>query len=373
MTKRSATFDEGRRASRHRAKAQRRRSGIAVALAVAVLTGLLGTAGYIVFGAYRDYTERTADYPGPGAGSKVVKIAAGASVREIGRTLEQGGVVRSEGAFVAAARQEPRATSIQPGHYKLAERMSAADALAGLLDPAARILARVTVPEGQTVAETLARLAKETELPLKDYQAAVKDTSALGLPAYANGRAEGFLFPATYDVEPGATAASVLAQMVDRFNGAADDVDLDGRARRVGLAPYQVVVVASLIQAEGRNPGDFGRVSRVIHNRLARGITLALDSTVHYVVGKTGVVTTTRRQRQVNSPYNTYLFPGLPPGPIGSPGQDALEAALNPSPGDWLFFVTVDPSTGLTKFAATETEHERNVAEFQQWLRNHPS
>jgi UPF0755 protein len=358
---------------RRRARAGRRKSRIAVAVAMTVLMGMLAAVGYVVLVAYRNYADRNADYPGPGTGSKVVQIAPGATVREMGRTLEKAGVVRSEGAFVAAARHEPEATSIQPGYYRLAEKMKASDALAALLNPAARILARVPVPEGLTVPQTLARLAKATRLPAPDFSAALRDPAALGLPAYAKGNAEGFLFPATYDVEPGATAASVLRQMVDRFHEAALDVGLDEGAKHLRLTPYQVVVVASLVQAEARNPGDFPRVSRVIYNRLAKGMTLSLDSTVHFAVGKSGAVTTSTRDRQVKSPYNTYLYRGLPPGPINSPGQAALDAALQPAAGGWLFFVTVDPSSGLTKFATTEQEHARHVAEFRQWLRRHPS
>lgn len=357
---------------RRRARARQRKSRIAVAASMTVLAVALAAVGYVVLGAYRDYAARTADYPGPGTGSKVVEIPPGATVREMGRILTKEGVVRSEGAFVSAARHEPDATSIQPGHYKMAQRMRAADALAVLLNPAARILARVTVPEGKTVKETVALLARATGLPAKDFAAALTETADLGLPAYAKGQVEGFLFPATYDVEPDATAGSILRRMVDRFKQAAADIGLEEGAPRVGLTPAQVVVVASLIQAEARNPDDFPKVARVIYNRLARKMRLSLDSTVHYAVGKSGNVTTTAKDRQTTHPYNTYRVVGLPPGPIDSPGQAALEAALNPAAGGWLFFVTVNPSTGLTKFATTEQEHARNVEEFRAWLRKHP-
>jgi UPF0755 protein len=337
-----------------------------------VLASVLGAVGYVVVGAYLEHRARNADYPGPGTGSKTVRIEEGATLREMGRTLQGAGVVRSEGAFVAAARRQPDATSIQPGTYRFREKMRAADALAVLLDPTQRRLMRVTIPEGLTVAETVRRLAEGTGLPEKDFHAALKDSRELGLPSYATGRVEGFLFPATYDVEPGATATSVLRQMVDRFDGAAAQVGLEEGARGVGLTPYQVVVVASLLQAEARNADDFPKVARVIYNRLARRMPLALDSTVHYAVGKTGKVTTTAQDRASPSRYNTYRVVGLPPGPIDSPGQAALEAALNPARGDWLYFVTVNPTTGLTRFAATAAEHQRNVAEFREWLRKQP-
>ena len=113
------------------------------------------------------------------------------------------------------------------------------------------------------------------------------------------------------------------------------------------------------------------KVARVLDNRLAINMPLQLDTTVNYANGKTGL-TTTPQDRQNPSPYNTYVHPGLPPGPIGNPGEDAIKAVLTPAQGDWLFFVVVNPDTGETRFATTAEEHQANVAIFQQWLREHP-
>jgi UPF0755 protein len=135
---------------------------------------------------------------------------------------------------------------------------------------------------------------------------------------------------------------------------------------------HDVVVEASIAQKEARSPEDMAKVARVLDNRIAIGMPLQLDSTVSYAVGATGKVTTTAEQRATDSPYNTYLHPGLPAGPISNPGQDALNAALNPADGPWLFFVTVNPETGETRFATTIAEHNANVALFQAWLKDHP-
>jgi UPF0755 protein len=356
--------------SRRRVRRGRnRRSSIALGLALAALLAVTGGVGYGVYSVYRNIADRTADYPGPGTGSVVVQVKQGDSVRAMGRRLLAAGVVRSEGAFVAAARREERATSIQPGHYQLRKAMKASEALALLLDPRSRVLARVTIPEGSRLDATLAKLAKESRLPLEQFTSAVRD-KALGLPASAAHGAQGFLFPATYDIEPDAKPADVLRQMVLRYDRAAEAVDLEATARKVNLDAYQVVVVASLLEEEAKRPGDFAKVARVIHNRLARGMPLALDSTVNYATGKTGV-TTSKQDRAIDSPYNTYRYLGLPPGPINSPGQHALDAALRPAAGSWLYFVTVNPDTGETKFATTFPEHERNVEEFRTWLREH--
>jgi len=343
---------------------------VALILALVALLGLVGAAGFGTYTLIRAITGGTADFPGPGTGSVVVQLREGDSVRAIGRRLMQAGVVRSEGAFVVAAARESRATSIQPGHYAVRRQMKATDALALLLDPRARILARVTIPEGTHLDVALSQLARATGLPRAEFLVAASDARALGLPAYAKRGAEGFLFPATYDVEPDAKPIDVLAQMVRRYDRAAQAVDLPGGARTLGLDPYRVLIVASLLEEEAQREGDFAKVARVIYNRLGRGMPLQLDSTVNYATRKTNV-TTTAADRAIDSPYNTYRYQGLPPGPINSPGQHALEAALHPAAGSWLYFVTVHPSNGETKFATTQAEHNRNVEEFRRWLREH--
>jgi UPF0755 protein len=223
----------------------------------------------------------------------------------------------------------------------------------------------VTIPEGVRMVDTLQRVADATGMPLTDLQAAAADPAALGLPAYANGALEGFLFPATYDVEPGDTAVSVLSAMVARTVQALDDL---------GVAEDQrltVLTEASLVQAEASTTEDMAKVARVLDNRLAIGMPLQLDTTVNYANGKAGI-TTTPEDRQNPSPYNTYVHPGLPPGPISNPGEESLRAVLNPTPGDWRYFVVVDPDTGDTRFAVTGAEHEQNVLLFQRWLQAHP-
>ncbi len=195
---------------------------------------------------------------------------------------------------------------------------------------------------------------------------------ALGLPSWAKDNPEGFLFPATYDVEPDATAASVLAQLVKRFNQALVDTDLETRAAAVGKSPLEVLTIASLIQAEAKLAVDFPKIARVIYNRLDDGMKLQFDTTVIYANGGKKSVTTTAEQRAKDSPYNTYMYAGLPPGPIDSPGQAAIEAALAPAEGDWIYFVAVNPDTGETKYGVTAAEHARNVEEFRAWLRANP-
>jgi UPF0755 protein len=133
-----------------------------------------------------------------------------------------------------------------------------------------------------------------------------------------------------------------------------------------------VLIKASIVQAEAGSVEDMGKVARVLENRLADGMPLQLDTTVNYANNKSGL-TTTPEDRQNPSPYNTYLHPGLTPGPISNPGEEALRAVLSPTPGDWRYFVVVDPHSGDTRFAVTGAEHQQNVLLFQQWLRDHPN
>jgi len=339
---------------------RQRRSAVAVAVALLILVGLV--AALLVAGTafLRDRFADTAvdDYPGPGRGSVTVEVLPGDTAQDIAETLVEEDVVKTTAAFVEAAAADERSRSIQPGFYELPRELPAADALALLLDPSARVQARVTVPEGLRLDRAVALLADGTGLSAKSFRRVLAQPRRLDLPPYAGGNAEGFLLPATYDVNPGTGAHQLLQAMVRRFAQAERALDLRARAAQVGLDPYDVVIVASLIEGEARHPEDFGKVSRVVQNRLAAGMPLQFDSTVNYAL-QANKTLVTHEDLGVDSLYNTYKYAGLPPGPISSPGEAALEAALTPTPGDWLYFVTVDPESGETKFTADYDEFLR--------------
>jgi UPF0755 protein len=305
------------------------------------------------------------DYVGQGTGSVQVRVASGDTLSDIARTLQDADVIAGTGPFVDAAEANPAAMRITAGTYQLRSHMSGKAALTLMLDPRSRLVTRVTLREGLTAAATLQKIADTTGVPLDQLKAAAADPTALGLPAYANGSLEGFLFPATYDWEPTTTPVQMLSDMVARTVQALDKAGIP-QDQRLG-----VLTEASMVQAEAGSTEDMGKVARVLDNRIAKGMNLQLDTTVNYATGKTGL-TTTPEDRQSASPYNTYLHPGLPPGPIGNPGEDAIQAVQNPTPGDWLFFVVVNPDTGETRFATTAAEHAQNVLLFQQWLQAHP-
>lgn len=330
----------------------------------------IGLVGGAVGGAYvlglapliKRFTEPK-DYAGPGTGKIQIKIPDGATGRNIAVLLAKDDVVKTEVAFLDAAKQDARSTSVQPGTYALRKQMSGAAALALLLDPSSRQTRSVTIPEGTRAKEALLLMAKKLDLKPADLVAAAR-SGKIGLPKAANGRLEGFLFPATYEFPPDVTAVQALTATTKRGRQTYDELGIPASQLRA------VVIKASIIQAEAGNKKYMGPVSRVLVNRLKINMPLGLDSTISYATRKFNV-TTTAADRQIKSPYNTYLNPGLPGGPISNPGEEALNAALHPTPGKWLYFVTTNPSTGETKFALNFSGHLVNVAEFRRWAQTH--
>lgn len=308
------------------------------------------------------------DFRGRGAGAVTVEIAPGASAGDVAQTLARAGVVASERSFVRVVEARAKAGSLRPGLFRLKRGMSAAAALDLLLAPASRVVKRVTIPEGLRNSEALARLAAGSGIAPTDFKKAVAEPGRFALPAYAGGRVEGFLFPATYEVEGSTTAHDLVQSMIDRFQLAAEHVGLERRAAEVGLTPLQVVVMASIVQAEGGREDDFPKIARVIYNRLARGAKLEMCSTVLYVQGRR-TLKITERDTRVASPYNTYLHRGLPPGAISNPGESAIRAALKPAKGDWYWFVTTDPGRRITKFTDKESEFVKYREELNRYLR----
>ena len=322
-----------------RPRRKRRRGGRLVAV-LFVLLLVAGLAVGATLAARKLFGGSPAsDYAGSGTDPVTVQVMPGDTAGDVASTLAGADVVKSRKAFFGVAAADPRATSIQPGFYELRLQMASVEAFELLLDPSSRVVGRVTIAEGLTVPQTLDVLAKGTELPVADFQAAAKDTGALGLPAYAEGKLEGFLFPATYDVEPGTTAAQVLTLMIDRFTQAAETVDLEARAKALGRTPHEVVVVASLIEREVRFDDEYGKVSRVVYNRLDQGIPLGIDAAIAFGVGKAAGAELLASDLAKDTPYENRRKLGLPPTPIASPGEATLEGALNPEDSNVLYYV----------------------------------
>jgi UPF0755 protein len=299
------------------------------------------------------------DYAGDGTGIVQIEVAPGDTSSDIAKALVAAGVVKSSTAFIDAAQSDPRSRDIQPGTYQLKLKMSAQSALALLVDPSSLVGGRLTIPEGTKISKLKQIIESKSQIKAADLDRVLANPAPLGLPAYAKGNAEGFLFPATYNVTSSTTATSLLTQMVAQYKQVSNAIGLEAGAAKLGLSPYQVVTIASLIEAEVKRPQDYSQVAEVIINRLHRGMKLELDSTVNYALG-TSKPLLSQSDLKVESAYNTYLHTGLPPSPIDSPGQAALQAALNPATGNFIYFVTVDPDTGETLFT-------NSLDQFNKW------
>ncbi|MFF5113995.1 endolytic transglycosylase MltG [Streptosporangium sp. NPDC000509] len=360
----SSGRDSGRRGRRR--KRRRNRGGfLAPMLAIIVLIGGVGAAGFYGYTWVRDVMTPD-DYAGQGAGEVVVEIKDGDSASDIAQTLEEQGVVKSVKAFVNAVAAAGKTSSLQPGEYTMRKQMAAAEAVK-LLDPDKRLRERVTLKEGLRVSDTLEQLAKQTGKPLREFQQAARNTRELGLPSYSRGKLEGYAFPATYEITPKMTASEILTKMVDRFNQTADKDDLRGKAKALGHTPHEIMTIASIVQAESGTKEDMGKVARVIYNRLDGNPPrkLEMDSTVMYALNKYNIEAS-HKDLESESPYNTYKHLGLPPGPIANPGDEAIQAALNPTKGDWVWFVTTCPAKRVTKFASAESDFFVLKAEYER-------
>lgn len=364
MTHMDEFFDEEDRLppSRNATSTARRITAVAVVLAVVAL--VWGTWSF-VSGIGGSGVAQT-DYSGEGVGEVQVIVERGDSLTTIGQRLTDAGVVRSVQAFVDAAEANESAASIGPGNYTLREQMSAASAVALMLDPISRADSRLVLPEGLRLPQTIEAAAQASGLPVSEFEQVLENPGALPLPSWADQRPEGFMFPATYDLVGDETAERILTKLVQRFDQSAASLDLVARAEEMNRTPYEVLIVASLVQAEVL-PEDMRKAAAVIYNRLDEGMPLQFDSTVAYALGIVELQLSAE-QLATDSPYNTYQVEGLPPTPINSPGDAAIEAALDPAPAKWLYFVTVNPDTKETKFARDYDRFLKLKDQLRDWL-----
>lgn len=321
-----------------------RRTRLLLLLMLAAGVAILITAGRVLLAGPTDFPRNTEGQP------VAIHVSNGQSLTEIGRTLSAAGVIASTESFIEATKANPKSIGIGAGDYQIPAHIPAATAITYLLDPAYKDQLRITLKEGWRAERSLAEIEKVTGLPAGQVQAAFQ---AQGLPYAATG-IEGFLFPATYAVNRTVTADQIAAMILDRFKKAMRDLDMDKRAAAIGLTPMQVLTMASIEEVESM-PQDYAKVSRVILNRIAKGMPLQMDSTVNYGL-RTATLKLTNKDLRVDTAYNTYLHTGLPPTPIGNPGEEAINAALSPESGPWLYFVTTNVQTGYTEFAETYKE-----------------
>ncbi|MFI6164020.1 endolytic transglycosylase MltG [Micromonospora haikouensis] len=383
------SFDESERSGdkgKHRRSYVRKRKGesggsggkTALALLMAfVLLGVIGGGAFYGFDRVQSYFV-TPDYDGAGTGEVTVEIKQGALIADMAVALYDAGVVKSAKAFIEAAEANSRSKNIQPGTYKVRKQMSGEQALVMLLDLKNKITNQVTIPEGRTAKNVYKLLSDKTKIPIKEFEAAAKDPEGLGVPDWwfkrTDGKPskksiEGFLYPDTYEIPPKATAEILLSTMVQNFLTVTGEMKFADRVQeeRGGISPYEALIVASLAQAEAGNKDDLGKVARVAYNRVYGEFPcncLEMDVTVNYYfesIGKEGKKSKDMTDAELDdkkNPYNRKLR-GMIPTPINNPGKQAMEGAMDPPPGKWLYFVAIDRQ-GHSAFAETYEEQLRN-------------
>ncbi|MER6525985.1 endolytic transglycosylase MltG [Streptomyces sp. NPDC001508] len=350
--------------------AKKRRNGCACMVVVLVFGGGLGGVGYFGLKFYQNRFGAAPDYAGNGTNETVtVEIPKGAGGYEIGRRLKDAGVVKSVDAFVSAQTQNPEGGTIQAGAYVLKKEMSGASAVKLMLDPTSQ--SNVLVKPGERNAQVYQAIDKQLGLASGTTQkTAQKEYKKLGMPSWAQNNSrirdplEGFLFPGTYPAAKGMKPDTVLKQMVTQAKQKYAGYGLEAKAKELDLAdPFQLVTVASLVQAEGKTHDDFRKMAEVIYNRLKPTNTetnrlLQFDSTYNYLKGQSNIHISESEIHSNKDPYNTYTNAGLPPGPIGNPSDDALKATLNPTHDGWIYFVATDGESN-TEFAKTFDEFQK--------------
>ncbi|WP_030674848.1 endolytic transglycosylase MltG [Streptomyces rimosus] len=371
---------EERRAGRERrgkgGKKGKKRSRTACLVVAGVFLVGGGAVAYFGYDFWKSHFGPAPDFQGEGAGDVQVQIPSGSTVLQMGLILKREGVVKSADAFTEAANENDQGKKLQAGAYSMRKQMSAASAVKLMLDPKSRN--GLTVREGLRNGAVYDLIDKKLHLKAgttKDV--AASEAKNLGLPSWANSNPkikdplEGFLYPSTYSVSGKAKPAEVLKEMVTRANREYAKYDLEENAKKFGLkSPLDLITVASLTQAEGITHDDFRKMAAVVYNRLAPSNTvtnqkLEFDSTYNYLKNQSKIDISTREIRNYNDAYNTYFYKGLPPGPIGNPGEDALKASIDPDQSaKWLFFISIDGKK--TDFTTNLKDHEKLVQEFNK-------
>jgi len=317
----------------------------------------------LVAGAAVIWVQHQVDPPGAPGAAVPVRIEKGMSVADIGKLLERDGVISSATIFRYYARLNGGASSVQAGDYTFHKRESMGKVIS-ILEAGGKGEEQVslTIPEGLTLDEIAAKVAELPGRSADAFLAAAKDGSVRSQyePPSVNSL-EGLILPETYSFNKSDDETTILRRMVQTFDQTATDMGIASAAEKLKITPYQAVIVASLVEREARVPEDRGPIARVIYNRLDKGMRLQIDATVLYALG-THKDTVLYSDLDVNSPYNTYKVDGLPPGPIASPGKASLQAALQPTPGPWLFYV-LSEANGKHAFATTLDEFNRLVAD----------
>jgi UPF0755 protein len=334
------------------------------ALFLSVSLILVGSVAFINYDFFRaQYLKYiTQDFQGPGNGEVVVRIEPGDEGLIISKKLFEAGVIKDIDSFYRLLIEENPV--FYPGSFMLRLEMSNQAALDVITKQSNAMTFKITIPEGFRAIQIFEEISKVTGAPVPEIVEVASDLKRLGLPKKAK-TIEGYLFPATYSFDPKASTFDILQTMVERMKSELRKFEVQENKW------HELLTLASIVQREAKLEADFYKVSRVFSNRLDIGMMLQTDPTISYSFDGTDMSKKTK-QEQLEHGYNTYLVSGLPPGPISSPGSLAINATLNPTPGPWLYFVTIDLRTGETKFSETLAQHEEYVKLLREWENENP-
>ncbi|WP_105030123.1 endolytic transglycosylase MltG [Arthrobacter ruber] len=362
---------ESNRRRRPPSDAKRRRRLRRTVVMVVVVLLFAGT----VYGAalmLRDFLgfNEVTDYAGPGGEETVFAVTEGAGALAIGNGLESADIVADSETFVAALAAIAEGREVQPGEYEMRLQMPAADAAEALLGEDPSLVSYAAVARDLRQGEVFDILSTSTGIPRTEFEALAASPTQFGLPQQALSL-EGYLHPGEYRFDVEATATDIVTEMV---KATTDRLAQDGVTDP--SEQYRILTIASIVQAEAQQ-GDYATVAGAINNRLTPGNTetngfIQSDASVTYGLGKRSYQLTDEEKQDTSNPYNTYANPGLPKGPIGSPGDEAIDATVNAADVPFYFWVTVDLDTGETKFSETYAEHLRYVDEYLAWCTDHP-
>jgi UPF0755 protein len=333
-----------------------------IVLIVLALVAAAGVAGTL-------YKRTSEPYKGYSGEEQFVIVEPGSSTRTIGQRLIDAGVVSNEATFRAALWLTGRARTLQAGEYRFDQPMTPLQ----VVDKIARgdvYSRRITFPEGRTIKEMARIFEQQRYGSAADFEKAARDVSAMRDIDATAPDLEGYLFPETYTMRRDTTAVRLVQMMTERFRQLFT-AEMQEQGRTLGLTPRQVVTLASLVEKETAVASERPIVAAVYLNRFKIGMPMQADPTVIYALQRAGRYDGNIRRDDLafDSPYNTYRYPGLPPGPIASPGLAALQAAVAPADVDYLYFVS--RNDGSHVFARTLAEHNENVQQFQvQYFRD---
>lgn len=353
-------------------KKKKRRGCLIGLLIFALVAGGITAGGIYVWNTYGDKVlemlgmGEPKDYESGLEGTETrITIATDDTGESISKIMYNAGITKTETAFYDYLIDSGKNPTFYPGIYQMRTKLPASEALTMLENPDNKLENELLIIEGDTTHNVYASIAALLAIPVEDVEAAAADPSVYGVAA---DTLEGWLFPATYQLDDGMTAQQILQKLVDRMDQALTEAGVPADQRQT------VLTKASVIQREARISDDFYKVSRVIDNRLAQDMKLEMDSTAQYGYGQLheGDVWSSAEALADDNGWNTYVHTGLPKGPISLPGDEAIDAALHPADGDWIFFVTVNLDTGETVFSTNVDDHDAATAQLRQWCSDNP-